>query len=61
MRAVRDTPGGLGVCSWEPEALPNPVSRAFAPGAWRDSGWNALFDTETHEAQPAIAQAGAAR
>jgi len=58
--AVRDTPNGLGagVCYWEPEAVPNAVSRAFAPGGWRDSGWSALFDTETHDANPAIANAG---
>ena len=55
--AVRDTPGGLGVCYWEPEAVPNSISRAFGPGSWRDSGWQALFDTETHAAEPAIKQA----
>lgn len=61
--AVRDTAQGrgLGVCYWEPEALPNPISRTFANGSWRDSGWQALFDTETHAAQPAIRQAVAAQ
>ena len=56
---VRGLPNGLGlgVCYWEPEAVPNPISRTFADGSWRDSGWQALFDTETHEAQPAIRQA----
>ena len=61
VQAVRDVPRGLGlgVCYWEPEAVPNPLSRAFADGNWRDSGWQALFDTETHNAQPAISQAAA--
>jgi len=61
VQIMRDIPGGpgSGVCYWEPEAVPNPISRTFADGSWRDSGWQALFDTETHIAQPAIAQAGA--
>jgi len=60
IKTVRETPNGLGlgVCYWEPEALPNPISQAYANGSWRDSGWQALFDTETHAAQPAILQAG---
>ena len=60
--AAKDTPFGLGlgVCYWEPEAVPNPVSAAFAPGSWRDSGGSALFDTQTHEAEPAIMSAGRA-
>ena len=59
--AVKNTPDGLGLglCYWEPEALPNPVTDAYAYGSWRDSGWSALFDTQTGEAEPGIAAAGA--
>lgn len=55
--AVRDTPGGLGICYWEPEAVPNPISRTFSGSSWRDSGWQALFDTEAHTAEPAVSRA----